>query len=312
MKGAFGAAAPVSLAGVDIHDTAFRVSRKRALDGLVRSIERFGLLESPVLLRQAGRLVPVFGHNRLAALELAGTVSFDAVVVDAIDPKAYKTCAVLKCARNEAGPVGRMRMAAILRRLSLGDDELAQTIRHGLEVSGEFASEGAAESVMRLPGRLKDYIDLRDVSFKLIKVLVGLPPDAHDFLVGRIGDAGIRVNIFRDIVEMMSDILRRDGTLAAVLSLPAPTTGDRRRDEQLLHDAIYSLRYPAYSDLRRKAERIAAGIERAGCSVDFPPYFEGDEVSLTIRFDRGDNEDSIHRKLSEIDAGLIEKLVGLL
>ncbi len=312
MESVFGAVRPVSLDGVDLLSTTYRVSRKRPLEGLVKSIERFGLLESPVLLREAGRLVPVFGHNRLAALERAGVENFNAVVADVIDPIAYRDRAVLKCSRNEAGPVGRMGMAAILRMLGLGEEELSRTVRHGLELPAEFSSAEMAGSVMRLPGRLRDYIDLRDVGFKVIKGLLGLPAEAHDFLAGRMDESGIRVNVFRDIVEMMSDILRRDGTLAAVFALPTPETGDRRRDEQLLHDGIYSLRYPAYSELKEKAGRIAAEIERGGCSVGIPPFFEGGEVSLTVRFGRGDNEESIRGKLAGIDARRIGKLVGLL
>lgn len=312
MERFFGAARPVSLAGIDIQNTTYRVSRRRPLEGLLKSIERFGLLESPVLLREGGRFVPLFGHNRLAALARAGIGTFDAAVVDAIDPAAYRACAVLKCGRNEAGPIGRIRMAEILRMLGLGEDELALTVRHGLEIPADFSSAETAALVMRLPDRLRDYIDLRDVGFKVIKALLGLPAGAHEFLAGRIVDAGIRVNVFRDIVEMMSDILRRDGSLTAVFALPAPGSGDRRRDEQLLHDAIYSIRYPAYSDLKDKAGRIAAEIERGGCSVGIPPYFEGGDVSLTLRFGRGDNEDSIRGKLAGIDARRIEKLVGLL
>ncbi|HSV95576.1 MAG TPA: ParB/RepB/Spo0J family partition protein [Spirochaetota bacterium] len=312
MESVFGAVRPVSLAGVDFLNATYRVSRKRPIEGLVRSIECFGLLESPVFLREAGRLVPVFGHNRLAALVRAGIETFDAAVVDEIDPAAYRARAVLKCSRNEAGPVGRMRMAEILRMLGLGEAELSRTVRHGLEIPVEFASAETAGSVMRLPRRLRDYIDLRDIGFKVIKGLLGLPAEAHEFLAGRVDDAGIRVNVFRDVVEMMSDILRRDGTLAPVLALPAPETGDRRRDEQLLHDAVYSLRYPAYSEMKENAGQISAEIERGGCSVSIPPYFEGGGVSLTIRFGRGDDEDSIRGRLSGIDARKIEKLIGLL
>ncbi len=312
MASVFGAVRPVSLAGVDLPSTTYRVSRKRPLEGLVKSIERFGLLESPVLLREAGRLVPVFGHNRLAALERAGVENFNAVVVDVIDPIAYRDHAVLKCARNEAGPVGRMRMAAILRTLGLGEEELSRTVRHGFEIPAEFSSAEMAGSVMGLPGRLRDYIDLRDVGFKVIKGLLGLPAEAHEFLAGRIDDAGIRINIFRDLIEMMSDILRRDGTLSTVLGMPVPETGDRRRDEQLLHEAVYSLRYPAYSEMKEKAGLIASEIERGGCSVGIPPYFEGGEVSLTIHFGRGDDEASIRRRLTGIDARKIGKLIGLL
>ncbi len=302
----------VSLSAIDFADDSYRVSRKRPLDALRSSIERFGVLESPLLLGQNDRIIPVFGHNRILAAAESGLDSVNAVVVDRVDPTDYRNRALLKCARNEAGPVGRIKMALVLNRLGTGADDLRRTMRYGLGVPDEFASARMLDSVLGLPGRLRDYLDARDVGFKVIKELVTLPTEAQVFLGERAGDMGFRINIFREIVEMLSDIAVREGTLEPVLAIPPAQTGDRRRDEQALFDAIYALRYPSYAAMREKAAKIVSGIERAGCGVTFPPYFEGGEVTLNVRFVRGEREESIRKRLSEVDARGIEKLLDLL
>ena len=254
----------------------------------------------------------MFGHNRLAAAAEIGLESVNAVVVERIDPADYRKRALLKCARNEAGPVGRIKMVLVLTRLQIGGDELRRTMRYGLGIPDEFASARMMDSVLGLPGRLRAYLDVRDIGFKVIKELVSLPTEAHMFLAERTAGAILRINIFREIVEMLSDIALRDGTLESVLAIPPAQTGDRRRDEQALFDAIYALRYPSYTEMREKAAKIVSGIERGGFGVTFPPYFEGGEVTLTIRFVRGESEESIRRRLSEVDAREIEKLLELL
>ena len=297
----------VSLSSIDF-GRFVPVSRKCPLDALRSSIERFGVLESPLLLGQNDRIIPVFGHNRILAAAESGLDSVNAVVVDRVDPTDYRNRALLKCARNEAGPVGRIRMALVLNRLGTGADDLRRTMRYGLGVPDEFASARMLDSVLGLPGRLRDYLDARDVGFKVIKELVTLPTEAQVFRSGRAtwasgstfsGDSG--------------DALRhrgQEGTLEPVRD-PAQT-GDRRRDEQALFDAIYALRYPSYAAMREKAAKIVSGIERAGCGVTFPPYFEGGEVTLNVRFVRGEREESIRKRLSEVDARGIEKLLDLL
>jgi len=302
----------VPLSGIDFADDSYRVSRKRPLDALRSSIERFGLLESPLLLRQNDRIIPVFGHNRIAAAAELGLDSLNAAVVDRVDPTDYRDRALLKCARNEAGPVGRMKMALVLERLGAGGDELRRTMRYGFGIPDEFATVRMLDSVLDLPGRLRNYLDARDVGFKVIKELVTLPTEAHVFLAERTAETGLRINIFREVVEMLSDIALREGTLESVLAIPPARTGDRRRDEQALFDAVYALRYPSYSAMKEKAEKIVSGIERGGCAVTFPPYFEGGEITLNIRFARGEREESIRRRLSEVDARAIEKLLELL
>lgn len=302
----------VPLSAVDLADDSFRVSKKRPLDDLRASIERFGLLESPLLLKERDGMVPVFGHNRLAAAVRAGLDRVDSWVVETIDPADYRNRALLKCSRGEAGPVGRMKMALILGRLGAGGDELRGTIRHGFGVPDEFAATRMIESVLGLPASLREYLDARDAGFRLIRDLLSLPAQAHEFLGARIDGHGFRINIFREMVEMLSDILLRDGSLAAVFALPPARTGDPRREEQSLHDAVYAVRYPSYTAAREKAAGIVAEIERGACTVALPPYFEGGDITLSFRFARGETEDSIRRRLSGVDARKIEKLLGLL
>jgi len=303
----------ISLDAIDFEDRRYKISRNRIDDGLRSSIREFGVLDPPVVVEGVGLSKVVFGFNRLQALREAGAETAEVMAVAAVDPEWYAGRVLLKCLRNEAGPIGRLRAHAILKGMDMETGRLDRIAKQGLRLPDEFTRDSAlAELTGELPPLLRDYLDCRDIQFRVIRDLARLPRVAHGALADWISYAPLRVNIFRFIVDMLVDMMVRDGSVDFVRDIHPDESIDRKQWEDHLYRLIGEARYPDYSASRNRADDIVRYFASRGIDVDYPPYFEGDRVKVTVSLGRRDDPASIRRKIDEADLSKLKDLLDLL
>ncbi|MBN2161271.1 MAG: hypothetical protein JW807_17925 [Spirochaetes bacterium] len=303
----------VSLEDVDLEDRYFKISRNHIGDGLRSSIRDFGLLDPPVLIDRGGRYRIMFGFNRLDVLRELQILSADAIVVPGVDPEFFLNRALLKCARNESGPIGRLRALAILKELGLDGGRIQEIAVKGLRLPAECAGNNSfLETVMALPAPLREYLDRRDIQMRIIRDVVRLPDNAVPVLSRWLSFEPLRVNIFRSVVDMLADIHDRDGTVSFVENITPDGIRDRKEWEEYLHAVIFRVRYPEYDSMKKEAEEIARYFSSRGMVLDYPPYFEGDRVGLTVTVGKRDDPEAIRKKIDEADLAKLKRLLDLL
>jgi len=304
----------VRLAEIDFSNEYYRISRCRTDERLLRSIENFGVLEAPVLLRGEGKHLIVFGHNRLGALRRSGADGCNAVVLDALDPRAYVEYAILKLHRNEISALGRLRLMSILRD-SLGCDEgfLKRFARLGAGAGEEAIAGGEMqERLSALPRPLASYCDARDINMKILMHVLSLDAEALSLLSDWVEACAMRVNVFREIVELLDDIRRREGALSSARAAAPHGARDAREFEERLREALHAIRYPRYTRLRAAAEGLIREMGRKGAQAGLPAFFEGDEVELRLVFRKDEDPREAERRLRGITAEELKKLFELL
>ncbi len=304
----------VDLGEIDLSNEDYKISRYRIDEQLIRSIKNFGVLEAPVLLRRKGGHLIVFGHNRLAALKLAGAEGCEAVMLDAVEQRGYAEYAILKIHRNELSALGKLRLMLILRdRLGCNEAFLRRFARLGARAGEEAIAGGGMDAcISALPRPLVSFFDSRDINMKTILRVLGLPSAAVALLSGWVDACAMRVNVFREIVELLDDIHRRDGTLAAVQGVAPDEAREGREYEQHIHEALYAIRYPRYSRLRAIADQVVRDIGRKGAEAGLPAFFEGDEVGLRFVFRKDEDPREAEERLRRITAEDLKKLFDLL
>jgi hypothetical protein len=301
------------LSSIDPGDNYFNFSKNIVRDELKSSIREFGVLDPPVVTPRGGTYRAVFGFNRLAALRELGAESADCLVAPEVSAGFFARGALLKCQRNEAGPIGRLRALAILKDLGAGGERLELIATKGLHVPAEFVRDAALlDAALGLPGALRDYCDLRDLQLRVLRDLARMPAPDAALLSSWLAFAPLRVNIFRFIVDMLADIRARDGGLGAVEGIRPGAGQDRRVWEEELYGRVRAARYPEYSSLREEADGIARYFAARGIDLAYPPYFEGDKVELTIRVGRRDDPGAIGGRLEEVDWARLRPLLDLL
>ncbi len=303
----------ISLAAIDFEDRYYRISRNRIDDTLRSSIREFGVLDPPLVIDGDGPYKLVFGFNRLRALREAGAETAEVMAVPAVDPEPYAGRVLLKCLRNEVGPIGRLRAHAILKGMAMDPGRLDRIAKQGLRLPDEFTRDNTlAEPVGELPAVLGDYLDCRDIQFRIIRDLARLPRAAQGALADWISYAPLRVNIFRFIVDMLTDMMTRDGNIDFVKGIRPDGSIDRKQWEDHLYRLIREARYPDYSSSRKRADDVVRYFAARGIGVDYPPYFEGDRIDVTVSLERKDDPASVRKRIDEADLSKLKDLLELL
>ncbi|MBN1496642.1 MAG: hypothetical protein JXA07_07730 [Spirochaetes bacterium] len=298
---------------IDFDDRRFKISRDRVDDDLRSSIRSFGLLDPPVGIREGDRFRVLFGFNRLDVLRETGEEAVDMLVAPAVDAGLFCERALIKCFRNECGPIGRTRALAILKDLGVEKGRLMRIARIGMHVPEELATDdGLSAAVLGLPGPVKSYLDQRDIQFRTIRDLVRLPRAALDAISSWLAFAPLRVNIFRFIIDMLSDIQTRDGNVDFVDLIRPGDSDDRKQWEERLFEAVRIKRYPEYVSMKKRADEIAGYFAARGIQVDYPSFFEGDGLDLKVRLNKREDPESVRKKIGAPDLSKLKELLDLL
>jgi hypothetical protein len=318
----------VLLSDIDYENDFYKLSKNPPDGKLVISIRNSGILDLPLLLRNASsdqsvdnsqsppltHFIILFGHNRLRILKELKYQSVDALVMDRIDPSIFLSCALLKNYRSEIGPIARIKLIAILKyNLNFDDGKIASLCRSDLKVPDFFyKSDAIIQSIISLPAELKDYIDNREIGYKVIKGILALKGEGLSLLNSLIKRINFRVNYFKDIVDFIIDIGKRRGGTGDLKSIDINTIDGRGKDEERVYSEVFRIRYPEYSRMIAEAGDIVSKLKRAGVAVDFPRYFEGNSITVKVTLGKGEGADKLVELLEGIDRREIEKLLKLL
>lgn len=300
----------ITLSGIDFQDMFFHVTRP-ANDDLKTSVYEFGILKPCVLEKKDNYFRIVSGFNRLALAKELGISGIPVHLVDRVDAELFLSLVIPRAMTGRIGPVGKLRALRILKDycgLSDADERIG---RKTFGISSDFLNDShLADKLLSLPASLKGYIDARDPGFRCLKILAGLPVYAAEFLAQIIDVIPLRINIFRSMIDIMADLIARDGHLPD-FSIPV-ADHDRKKLEEMVYSRLYANRYPRYSALHEEAEMIIGKLSRKGVSVDFPEFFESGSCNLVIQIKSSDNAGTIGKRLESIDTHLCEKLAKLL
>ncbi len=303
----------IPLNQIDIEDTTFKVSRPMQDDSLQKSISMSGMLEPVLLLSNKGKYRIVFGHNRIEAAGICKQKVVPARVIGQVTPQSYMEGVAKKVYHDELGPCGKCRVLNILRFVFNADNQQMQNAGNVINVPGIFVRNFEyVDTVTGLPGELRDYLDVKNAGFRIITGLMALPQPAITFLSEIVQNTQMRLNYFRDIVSMMDDILRRDGSLDEVLAVDRDDSDDRRVREESLYRAVRNIRYPRYTEMKNRVDEIATMLRQKGVTVKFPPYFEGDACTVSFVVKKGDDLSRAALQPDDEVAELLGKMLDLL
>jgi hypothetical protein len=301
----------IRMSDISFSDASFKISRNSVGDELRSSVIEFGLIEPPVI--RGGDGVIIFGHNRLRVLSDNGAESVEAVVTDDIQGMEFVRMAILKHYRNEIGPIGRLKLARILsEKFRMEPADVNRLARNTFNVPDEFASGGGLmEKALGLPETLSAYIDAKDIGYKIIKTILKMDPESIGLMDSWIEAANIRINFFRDMADFIYDIRARDGNTSRLKSIDPGSVEDKKQRELYIYNELRKARYPEYTAMKGKADRIIADFKRGGVDIDFPEYFEGDSLGLRITLSRR-NIGGLRDLMKSLDIEGIQSLIDML
>jgi len=306
--------AEVPLSDIDLGDHEYNVCRPPERERLLETVGKFGAPERPVLVGKKGHLTAVTEHGLFPVLEELGHDRCGAFIMDAVPWDEYARFLLWKNLHGELSALGKLRVLSFIASQPAGTRERAHAVlREGLHIPEDFLSSrydtGWVES---LPAALALYLHLRDAGFKILKNLRDFPANLLLRMSGWTEGPFLKLNTFREIVDLSLDIVRRDGGVETLLAIEPEAPEDPRAAGESLLSAVRRLRYPRYFDLKGKADAITATLRGKGIDAALPPFFEGDRVSVTLRVGRSDDREKLKEKISRALDNEVEELLDLL
>jgi len=304
---------PVFVEKVNVKDIVkndnFKISRNLKSNELALSLKNYGMLEKPFLIKHNSSFYPLTCHNRIELVSELNFPVLESYILDVPLLEIFIRNLYLKIFRNECGPIGRIKAFYILRNeFNVNHTELTDIARRVLKIPYEiFSDEKVLGAIKGMPETLKNYIDNKDVPFKLIKDLILLDETSIAELNRWIEKIQIRLNIFKKLADYLFDIRRRDGYFHVIEDDLL-----MQMDDRMLHDYVFKVRYPEYELKKEKAEKIIAQLSVNGISVDYPEFFERDSVLLKFLIHKKDKGEIISELASGIDVNRIDELLSLL
>jgi hypothetical protein len=305
----------VKVTDIDLSDTSFRISRPLMDERISRVVERFGYLTIPLMIKSKKGFILLTGHGSIGTAACPEKNRIASIVIDEKDSEIYIRETILMTARGEMGPLGRLKALAILKEYFRIDESKAYEIgREGYQLPDDFLSDNECiRKIEQIPPELREYIERRDISFKVIRSLFRLSGEMAGLLSRWVSAYNIRVNIFRDLVDMLFD-LQRGGQVSVELHEPLPhEISDQRQYEKSIYDRVYCLRYPEYFRLKSKAEKLRSYLQNESIKIEYPEYFESSSLTLTVTLRKGADIDELSGKFeSLLKSSRLRELLDLL
>jgi hypothetical protein len=298
----------VDLKEVDLDDSTYHIPCFADTTLLEKSVERFGIINTPVLQEKSGALVPVLGRRRMKAAKLIG---IDVIPALTLDPAGDVHDAFLLAfwdnigARKLDAAVVSMLVNRILELfpIEFASDELFSHL--GVPRSGPRIER------LRRIGRLEPRIQAALSTGKLLEktafLLTGLDESERIRLFEFTTNLGYNANKRAELIENIIDIAGRfEKPITEIFDHPdirsiiAENTGLPERAEKI-RAYINELKTPDLVEKMRRFEAWSASLPRIkNTTIKHAPAFEDPNYRLEIHSPPEEIE-RILKKLSLIE-----------
>lgn len=294
-----------------IIDKEFKISKNIVDDKIIKSVQAVGILKPIVLLKTDNqKYIIVSGHNRIKITQQSNISEVKAIIYNELSYEVFKDIVLEKCFNNEIGPIGKIKSFKILKRINESNIEnIAKNILYIPDYL--YTNEKTINNLLDLPEKLKDYLDFKNIPFKVISNILQLPEEGIDLLLNWLKVILIKVNYFKDIVQYLLEIYKRDLNLNELQKIKL-IDEDAKKNENLLYKKILQIRFPEFTELKTRAENITKKIKKPGLNINIPMNFESNVVKITFDINKKDNGKSFFDNIENLNKEQVVNLLELL
>lgn len=304
----------ISILDIDINNTTYKISKPHIQESLVQSIRKFGILQLPNLIRAGEKFIVLSGHNRLSVVKNLGYKTQTCIVHDAFNAETFFRRALLKIYHGEIGPISKIKLISILKQYSSDlDINVNEFALKSLSIPEYIiSSEFIMQKCLAFSKSISDFLEMKEPGYKTIKDIALLPESFIIILGNWLETLPMRVNIFKQIVELLYDISRKGIGAENLQKITIPTEAEPRHKESWLLGSLLSIRYPDFSKRKYEADILLDTLRKNGIQPSFPEFFEGDEIGFTIHVRKKEGIASLYDKIEKIDSDIVNRLLDLL
>jgi hypothetical protein len=299
----------LQLGNIDGRDERFRISTRRDSDDLQSSISRLGLLNPPVVLRQASGFILVSGFRRVEACRRLG---WKRVQTGVLAPEV----SLYACACRAVGDNSTQRPLDLIetgRSLVLleryapdGRVPVEDLAALGLPANPEIAAH--IKNLCRLPTAVQEGIIEGAIPFAMAVELAGMETELAADLAGLFRDLRISLNKQREMATLISEIALRESIPAGrVLKemqaalLPQVRDLDRNQKAGHMRKWLKQRRFPGLHAAERNFHALRQRLNLGAILQITPPRdFEGRGLTLSASIETPQDLERLRARLEEL------------
>ena len=268
------------------------------LRSLIRSIEKFGLINRPIVANERkGRVQVVAGYRRILALKQlqwkeipcrdlsdAGLSSLQCLLLNLHDNLATRSF-------NE------VEKGMILNRLvqHVSRDEILRDFMPLLDLPRHEATLEIFLGLEKLQKPIKESLVHARISFQTVKAFLHMDPEFRSVLFNWIVGLGLNANQQSQFIAYTTDITIRDQKKISelmeenkILDILDNKKLNNPQKTKLLLDFLRSRRFPRFTRSEKAFKEKAARLGLPdGIHIYHPPFFEDPDYRLEILFRNG-------------------------
>lgn len=294
----------VSLSDIDLKQETFRITTNNAVEDLVCSFKRVGLINPPILMHQGTGYIVLCGYRRISAARATG---WHTVPVRVLSPESNPLSRVMLAISDNTGERA-LNLIETSRALSLissivTDDETRNRIAGEVGLPENPVLLRKIEPLCRLPKPIQNGILSSDIAMPSALMLEKMPPETVGSLAAMLSKLKLSLSKQREFIDTLQEISARDDcTIEDILQSPdiRKITNDPDLNTPhkagLIRNILKQRRFPHLSKAQASFNRFRKSLKLGNnLSLNPPPGFESSQYTITFSFSNlSDLED--HRK----------------
>ena len=304
----------VALKQIDKNPGPYCMSFGFDLKPLIRSVEKFGLMNSPIVTKdREGRVEVVAGYRRILALK---HLQWEEIPCRDLSHAGFSSLELLLLNLHDnlaTRPFNAVEKGMILNRLvqHVSIDEILRDFMPLLDLPCHGPTLEIFLGLEKLDRPIKESLVHARISFQTAKALVDMDPESCTTLFNWMASIRLNANQQSQFIAYTADICIREQKKVSellreeeILNIFDDTKMNNPQKSKFLLNFLRSRRFPSLTHSENVFQEKKAGLELPeGISIYHPPFFEDPDYRLEIFFKNG-------KKLKEkIDA--LGKLSGL-
>jgi ParB/RepB/Spo0J family partition protein len=300
----------------------FSFSFEPEVGELAESIKEVGLARPPILRRLDDGFEVVCGLRRALACKSLGWSEVDVFVYDYAELSNEKGLRLSLADNDVPGRLSAVERAIALKKFSGAGYDADRLAREIAPMLGAPSSRKYIEDCLALLSLDVEILRLVhdgsfgiDQAFQLLKLEAELRTPAFRVL----SSCRANVNETRELLSIIPDVaaMKNLSSKKFIKDELGPIIGDEseppRRRLERLREHLRRTRYPRLTQAEAQFEAAVDDMKLGdGCRIAAPRYFEGDEITITIKGkDAGRIGEALERLSPEKEQGL-EKLFAIL
>jgi|GEM_PF-2693445 len=298
---------------IDWDDFSFRFGKKDKKDELSSSIELYGMIESPIVVKEKEKYRIFSGFNRLEVSK-NNQNCFYVIIINEVNEDFFRKEVGKKLYHDRIGISGKIKLCLIYREFfSKDSDALKETAKAIGGIPIDFLPGTVNFSkVASLSEEFSDYLDEKDIAFKVLRNFLSISSSSQEILIPLMIQWNPGKNNFKKLVDVILDVEQK-GEMQNVLDLLKGIAG---KGEESSFDELYAslsaMRYPSYAEMIVEKDRLLKLLHIPSIQFILPDFFEGDEIVLQARIKRSENPEDVFEKINGLDRDAVTRLLQLL